>query len=214
MQNNNSVIIIDHLQKNKQFVVSDDKQKTFFILLGGGKDESGNVNINIKSESANVQILGVVLGYGKQKIEMSTLQKHLMPKGVSDLLIKSVLFDESKFYYRGLIKIEKDAQKSNAYQKNQTLLLSGKSWADTRPYLEILANDVRCTHGATVGKLDENQLYYMHTRGIDTKNATKLLISGFLQEVIDRIPQEDVRKKVEEQIKKKVKQLLSKSVKN
>ncbi|MCL4338699.1 SufD family Fe-S cluster assembly protein [Patescibacteria group bacterium] len=210
----NSIVIIDKLRKNQQFIVDDERQKTFFILLDCGKDESGDVNINIKSESANVQILGIVLGYGKQKIEMSTLQKHLKPKGVSDLFIKSVLFDESKFYYRGLIKIEKDAQKSNAYQKNQTLLMSRRSWADTRPYLEILANDVRCTHGATVGKLDENQLYYLSTRGIERGMATKLLISGFLQDVVDRIPQEDVRKRVEGKIEQKVNQLLNKSVKD
>lgn len=198
------VIIINKLIKNQEFEVYDGERKTFVIFLDSEQDCNGNVNVVINGENAKVQILGLILGSGNQTINLYTLQDHLKANSVSDLLIKSVLFGESKFYYSGMIKIEKDAQKSNAYQKNQNLLLSNKSWADSRPGLEILANDVRCTHGATVGKLDENQLYYLETRGLNKIEASRILIEGFLKDVIGRIPDQkiidDLIKRVEGKI--------------
>lgn len=204
-----NTIIIDKLKINQQFTVSDRENKTFIIFLIENKVQNGDVKIIINGEKANVQILGIIIGSGKQKIELYTLQDHIKPESVSDLFIKSVLFEEAKFYYKGLIKIEKDAQKSNAYQKNQNLLLSSKAWADSRPYLEILANDVRCTHGATIGQIDKNQLYYLQTRGLDQQAATHLIVEGFYQEVLDRIPDEKIRKNLEEKINKKIRDLLS-----
>jgi Fe-S cluster assembly protein SufD len=204
----NNVIIIDKLDQQLQFAVGDNEKKTFVIFLGGSKSESGEVKIIIQGKHAYVKILGIILGFGEQKIELDTLQDHKAAESQSDLLIKSVLFDKAKMNYRGLIKIEKDAQKSNAYQKNQTILMSDKAWADTRPYLEILANDVRCTHGATLGKLDEEQLYYLKTRGIERKAATKLLIDGFLKDVLERIPDETAQRQLEEKISDKISRLL------
>lgn len=204
----NNIIIIDHLRKDQQFIVKDKEDKTFVVFLADKKDQIGKLKIYIKGNKTNVQILGIIIGSGKQKIELYTLQDHLKPESVSDLFIKSVLFDEAKFNYQGLIKIEKGAQKSNAYQKNQNLLLSSKTWADSRPYLEILANDVRCTHGATIGKIDEEQLYYLKTRGLDDIAARKIIISGFLNEVIERIPDEKIREKLKEKLDRKIIRLL------
>ena len=119
------------------------------------------------------------------------------------------MFDKSRFHYEGLIKIEKGAQKSNAYQKNQNLLLSDKAWAESKPYLEILANDVRCTHGATIGQIDREQLYYLSTRGLTEKEASKLLITGFCQDILDRLPDEKLKASLMKKIETKINLLLS-----
>lgn len=206
----NGVVVINKLIKDQKFIVSDGENKTFVILLLDGLEQLGDVKIAIKGKSANVAILGIIVGYGKQKINLYTLQDHFQPNSVSDLFIKSVLFDESKFNYRGLIKIEKNAQKSNAYQKNQNLLMSPSAWADSRPYLEILANDVRCTHGATIGRVDEQQLYYLATRGLSEIEATKLIVSGFYQEILDRIPNREIQIKLKKRLDSKINNLLTK----
>ncbi len=205
----NKIVIITELKKDQVFEVVDNEKKTFVILSCGEKDQSGEVRIIIRGKNANVQILGIIIGSGDQKIDIYTLQEHQKEGSISDLLVKSVLFGKSRLQYRGFIKIEKDAQKSNAYQKNQNLLMSKGTWADSRPILEILANDVRCTHGATIGKVDQEQLYYLMTRGLSEKSATNLIVSGFLQEVIDRIPDKSKKSRIEEKIKNRLAQLLS-----
>lgn len=206
MQNN--TIIIDHLRKDQKFIVGDNENKTFVIFLTGGNVHNGDVKIIIRGEKAQVRISGLIIGEGKQKIELFTLQDHVKPESVSDLFIKSVLFDEAKFNYRGLIKIEKNAQKSNAYQKNQNLLMSKNAWADSKPYLEILANDVRATHGATVGKIDPEQFFYLSSRGLDRKHATKLILEGFFNEVLEKIQNDKIREELGNRIIGKIERLL------
>lgn len=205
---NNSIFIIDNLKKDQQFEVGDSETKTFVIFLIDGKEQNGEVRIIIKGQKTKVQILGLVVGSGKQKINLYTLQDHLKGESISDLLIKSVLFDESKFNYRGLIKIEKNAQKSDAYQKNQNLLLSDNASVDSKPYLEILANNVRCTHGVTIGNLDKDQLYYLSSRGITKESATQLLINGFCQGVLKRIEDDKIRGEISGILKNKIRLIL------
>lgn len=203
------IIFIDSLIENQQYIVGNNEKKTFFILSCGKKDISGEVEVIIQGKNANVQILGIIIGSEDQKIDIYTLQEHKRVGSISDLLVKSVLFGKSRLYYRGLIRIEKGAQKSNAYQKNQNLLMSKGAWADSRPVLEILANDVRCTHGATVGNIDKEQLYYLMTRGINKQTATNLIIEGFLQEVINRIPDKKIRSLLKEKISNRINKLIN-----
>lgn len=205
-----SVIIIDALKKKQEFIVGDGERKTFVIFLADGTDQCGEVQVTIQGREAHVEILGIIVGYGNQKIILSSLQEHGKQGSVSDLLIKSVLFGRAKLYYSGLIKIDKDAQKSNAYQKNQHLLMSPDAWVDSRPYLEILANDVRCTHGATIGKVDNEQLYYVSSRGLSQIQATGLIITGFFQDVLQRILNKDVRNTLESKLIHKLTGLLQK----
>jgi Fe-S cluster assembly protein SufD len=105
----------------------------------------------------------------------------------SNLFVRGVFDDSSKFLYEGLIQIDKKAQKSNAYQKNQNIILSNKVYVDSRPFLEIQANDVRCTHGSTTGRLNTEELFYVQSRGFDIIEAKKLLIQGFKAEVFNQM---------------------------
>ncbi len=147
---------------------------------------SGKFNFILDSPDIDLQIYGLFVGKNTDQFKIETIQHHKAPNSTSNLLIKGVFDDESKFIYQGLIRIEKEAQKSHAYQKNQNLILSPKAFVDSRPFLEILANDVFCTHGSTTGKLDQEQLYYLKSRGIEEKQAQKLLIRGFINEIEEK----------------------------
>ena len=107
---------------------------------------------------------------------------------------------------RGMIRVERDAQKTNAYQENRNLLLSKTAHADSIPGLEILANDVRCTHGSTTGKVDEELIFYAQARGLTRKEATRLIVSGFFQQIFDRITIESVRDALGQAILRRVRE--------
>ena len=183
----------EYLIKMTSFVNVSNSKKTKYIVGKPGKhvfflfNYSGRLHIEIKSRDAEVFIYGIYIGRGTDNFKLESVQHHLVGQNVSDLLIKGVFFDESKFIYEGLIRIEKKAQKSNAYQKNQNLLMSPKVFVDSRPFLEILANDVRCTHGSTTGRLDAEQIYYLRSRGLDMKKAEKVLIDGFIEDVFNKM---------------------------
>lgn len=199
-----NTVLLDSLSRDYRFEVGNREEKTFFIYLSNHKNLEGNLEIKIKGSNAKVNILGLILGTGVGTIRLNTLQDHLKPSSISDLFIKSVLFDKSHFYYQGLIKIGKNAQKSNAYQKNQNLLMSRGAWADSRPKLEILANDVRCTHGATIGKIDESQLYYLSCRGLNKTQATGLIVEGYCLDVVNRIQDDRIKNEITLDIKKQL----------
>ncbi len=144
---------------------------------------SGDFTFDIKESGVNLKIFGLYHGKDKDEFQINTFQNHVAPGSTSDLLIKGVFDDQSRFYYRGLVRIEKNAQKSHAYQKNQNLLLSKNCFVDSKPYLEILANDVFCTHGSTTGRIDKEMMFYTLTRGLAKPDAEKLLVDGFLNEI-------------------------------
>jgi len=147
---------------------------------------SGEFDFKINAKEVNLEILGLYIGKESEKFELKTNQYHVAPNSTSNLLIKGVFLNQSKFIYQGLIKIEKTGQKSHAYQKNKNLILGKKVFVDSRPFLEILADDVFCTHGSTTGKIDEESIFYLKSRGLDEKKAEELYISGFIQEIIDK----------------------------
>src|SRR5207245_7587719 len=118
---------------------------------------------------------------------------HMAPNTTSDFACKGALRESARSVWRGMIRVEKDAQKTNAYQENRNLLLSKDAHADSIPGLEILANDVRCTHGATLGQVDREQLFYLMARGLSRSEAERLIVRGFFQDVLDRIELVPVR---------------------
>lgn len=148
---------------------------------------SGKFSFELKEKNIDLDIYGLFVGKKKDIFKIETIQHHIAPECTSNLLIKGVFYDESKFIYQGLIRLEKKAQKSHAYQKNQNIIMSEKCFVDSRPFLEILANDVFCTHGSSTGRLNEDQLYYLESRSIKKESAAKLLIEGFIGEILDKI---------------------------
>jgi len=157
------------------------------IVDGTGTVELHNHTI-LKAPGAEVLMRGLSMGIQQARSIIFSTQEHIQGKNHSDLLYKTVLDDESRAFYDGLIRIHEKAQQANAYQKNSNLLLSPHTRTDTVPNLEIMANDVRCTHGATVGRVDRDQLYYLRTRGLTEKEAERLLIIGFCQEILNDMP--------------------------
>jgi Fe-S cluster assembly protein SufD len=157
----------------------------------GGKLSRADVEVNLAGQGAESDMLGLVFGEGDQQFGFQTLQGHHAPDTRSDLLYKSALDDQSHSSYTGVIEIGHDAPRSEAYQANRNLLLSDGARADTEPKLAILIDDVtRCTHGATVGPIDEEQLFYLQSRGIDPQAATKIIAEGFFQDVFAKVGDE------------------------
>jgi Fe-S cluster assembly protein SufD len=130
----------------------------------------------------------VYFGDGTQMLDFRTLQDHDAPYTRSDLLFKGAVEDEARSVYSGLVRLRKPAQKSNAFQTNRNLVLTEGASAESIPNLEIEANDVRCSHASTVGPIDDDQLYYLESRGIAPAEAERLIVLGFFDDVFHRLP--------------------------
>ena len=164
-------------------------------VTGGFGSAKGKVRIqnDLAGPGATSRVTGAYFVDGKQHLDYDTFQEHIAPSTTSDFAFKGALRDEARAVWRGMIRVEQDAQKTNAYQENRNLLLSKTAHADSIPGLEILANDVRCTHGATLGQVDRDQLFYLMTRGLNRSEAERLIVRGFFQDALDRVKLEPVR---------------------
>lgn len=185
-------------------------QKTWhFAHQGGCVDSEGSLqwtvvglgsklshihqDVNLEGRAATAEVNGVTFTSDRQKISYYTQQHHKQQGTHSDLLYKEVLRDESRVIWRGMIKVDPAAQQTDGYQRSDALMLSTDARCDSIPGLEIEADDVRCTHGATTGRVDEEQVFYAQSRGISEKEAMHMIVEGFFQQVYDRIPVEVVR---------------------
>jgi Fe-S cluster assembly protein SufD len=163
-----------------------------------------DLNARLLGPGANSNMLGLYFGDGTQHFDHNTSQDHLAPAARSDLLYKGALDGDSRSVFRGIIRVARGAQQTDAYQTNRNLLLSDTSRADSLPKLEIEADDVKCSHGATVGQLDEETLFYLMSRGISRGQAERLVVLGFLGEVLQRLPLGGVVEKVTRAIEGKL----------
>jgi len=173
-----------NLNKTTQTNFDFDNPGDYFVYF---YNLSGKYNFNIKASGINLDISGVFIGNEKNNFTLQTFQNHIAPKSKSNLLIKGVFYDQAKFNYQGMIRIEKQAQQSHAYQKNQNILISDDCVVSSKPDLEILADDVFCTHGSTTGQLDKDQLLFLQMRGLSKKQAQLCLVDGFVSEIVDKI---------------------------
>jgi Fe-S cluster assembly protein SufD len=167
-------------KKTYEYVVGRDA-RAIIVLLVSRTSSTINLRVRLHKPGASAKIVGVVMGAGKDTVALHTMQVHEAPDTTSDLLVKGVLDDEATLAYDGGIYVAPKAQKTNAYQRNENLLLAPTAHAKSKPALEILANDVRCTHGATVGTLSKEQLWYLASRGIGNEKGSALIVSGFVQ---------------------------------
>jgi Fe-S cluster assembly protein SufD len=164
-------------------------------VAGGFGSAKGKVRIqnDLAGPGATSRVTGAYFADGTQHLDYDTFQEHIAPNTTSDFAFKGALRDDARAVWRGMIRVEQDAQKTNAYQENRNLLLSKSAHADSIPGLEILANDVRCTHGATLGQVDREQLFYLMARGLSRSEAERLIVRGFFQDVLDRVELAPVR---------------------
>jgi Fe-S cluster assembly protein SufD len=176
----------------------------FFIGSWGSRLTKAWINMELNGEGSSGELLGLYFPGGRQHIDHHTNQLHKARSATSDLLLKGALKDRARSVYQGYIKVYPDAQKTNAYQANRNLMLSKQARADSIPGLEIEADDVRCTHGATAGQIPGEYLFYLMARGIGRADAERMIVQGFFEEVLNRIPVEGVRNKLETEIARKL----------
>jgi Fe-S cluster assembly protein SufD len=164
-------------------------------VTGGFGSKKGKVRIQneLAGQGATSRVTGAYFTDGDQHLDYDTFQEHIAPNTTSDFAFKGALRDRSTAVWRGMIRVEPDAQKTNAYQENRNLMLSPTTHAVPIPGLEIMANDVRCTHGATVGRVDREQLFYLMSRGLSRSEAERLIVRGFFEDVLARVELAPVR---------------------
>jgi Fe-S cluster assembly protein SufD len=168
-----------------------------WVALGFGSAR-GKVRMEtqLAGEGSSGKVTGAYAAHGRQHIDFDTTQEHAAANTVSDLAFRGVLDGRSTAVWRGMIKVDPGAQQTDAFQESRNLLLSKRAHADAIPGLEIEANDVRCTHAAAIAQIDPDQVYYLMARGIPRPVATRLVIEGFLAELVERFPEGPVRERL------------------
>ena len=179
-------------QFNSTVVRRDARVKSLNLHLGARQARHESLS-QLQAPGAFSEMLALTVADKTQEFDQRTLQIHQAPNTKSDLLYKNALNDAAKTIFSGLIIVDPDAQKTDAYQSNRNLMLSEEAEANSLPGLEIQANDVRCTHGATTSRVDPEQLYYLQSRGIPTKTARQLLVFGFFEQVLERLENDPLR---------------------
>lgn len=170
-----------------------DSQFNHFNFSFGGKLVRNDINTEFADENIECTLNGLYIGNDNQHIDNNTFVNHAKPHCTSNELYKGILDDNSRGVFSGKILVERDAQLTNAYQNNNTILLSDNATVDTKPQLEIYADDVKCTHGATVGQLDESAMFYILSRGIPREKARTMLITAFAESVVTGVKIKELR---------------------
>jgi Fe-S cluster assembly protein SufD len=187
------------VQVNSTIAARDSEAVNLALNFGGKYSRLESVSRMI-DRGARSDMLAITVARGDQEFDQRTLQDHLKADTTSDLLYKNVLSDNARTVFSGLIKVEPGAHRTDAYQKVRNLLLSDDAEANSMPGLEILADDVRCTHGATSGQIEPEELFYLKSRGIDDLAAKQLIARGFLNEVVARLPEAELSEYLQKQL--------------
>ncbi|MEX2572368.1 MAG: Fe-S cluster assembly protein SufD [Gemmatimonadota bacterium] len=186
---------VRHLTTDRLVTGRDGKITTAYLTLGSDVTRA-DIQCRLRAPGSHVDMLGLYIAEGTQHLDHETLQDHIAPHASSNLLFKGALMDRGRSVFRGLIRVHPNAQRTDAYQTNRNLILSPGARADSLPNLEIAADDVRCSHAATVGQLDAEEMFYLLSRGIRHKEAMRLVIFGFFGEVLEQIQIEPVKQEL------------------
>jgi Fe-S cluster assembly protein SufD len=176
-------------------VLENDARLYTLGLVAGGAWSTSFLATTITGSGANVDLLGLALGREKQQIEIRTLQDHVGRSSDSDALVKSILRDKAHFWFDGVVRIFKSGQNTNAFQSNPNLLLSSDARAESVPTLEIEADDVACKHAASIGSIDEDEKFYLLSRGIPIRDTETIITEGFAAELAQRLPGEELQER-------------------
>ncbi len=191
---------------HQRATIDRDASMQWTIAAIGSRFSQVSQRASLVGPGANSQVNGVLFTQDQQQLTYNTFQHHQAPHCRSDFLYKAALQDKSRTVWRGMIGVDPDAQKTDGYQRNDNLLLSDEARADSIPGLEILADDVRCTHGSTSGKVDEELIFYAQSRGFTRKEAVRMIVTGFFQQIFDRITIESVREALGQSIARQVRE--------
>ncbi len=191
---------------HQRAVVGQDASLQWTIGALGSRMAKVNQHVALDGAGADAQVNGVMFTEGRQHLTYNTLQHHRQANCHSDLLYKGALQDHSRLVWRGMIKVDPGAQKTDAYQRDDNLMLSETARADSIPGLEIEADDVRCTHGATAGRVDDEQIFYARCRGLTRNEAVRTVVAGFFQQVFDRITIDSVREALAEAVGQRIRE--------
>ncbi len=194
---------VTHIQRQRGDLARDATLQSLVVTMGSTLSRS-EMQSYLRGPGSSSEMLGLNFASAEQHFDHYTLQHHAADHAHSDLLYKSVLDDQARGVFSGMIKVDLGAQKTDAYQKHRTLLLSSDARNDSIPQLEINANDVRCSHGSTTGPVDREQLFYLRSRGVPQEIAEKILVTAFLEDVLSRVPLQSVVKYIENVIAEKV----------
>ncbi|MCX5788528.1 MAG: Fe-S cluster assembly protein SufD [Elusimicrobia bacterium] len=194
---------VTHFWSQRLELGQDAELDHYSILLGSALHKS-DLHVELAGAGARSNLYGLVFGCKTQFFDAHTWQMHRAPRTQSNLLFKSALQDRGRLVYSGMIRVEKEAVDSDAYQQNNNMLLSETARADTTPILEILTDQVRCKHGATMGPVSAEELFYLATRGFEPKEAVKTLVMGFFEPILDSVPLERLRAQLPERIERRL----------
>jgi Fe-S cluster assembly protein SufD len=191
-------------QSNATTVQRDARVLSLNVHLGGRQSRHES-HSRLQGPGAHSEMLALTVAQDAQEFDQRTLQTHQAPNTSSNLLYKNALLDQARTIFSGLIIVDPEAQKTDAYQSNRNLVLSPEAEASSLPGLEIQANDVRCTHGATTGHVDDEQMFYLESRGIRPALARELIVFGFFEEVLNKLENDELHTALRELIQSKFK---------
>ena len=192
-----------HFSSEKVRLLRDSSASVVSTTLGGRMNKIHQI-LDLAGTGAHGEMLGIEFIQGKQHVDYYTQQNHLAPNTSSNLLYLGALAGESRSVWRGNIRVFPEAQKTDGYQANHNLILNTNARADSIPGLEIEADDVRCTHGATAGNIEEDYIFYLMSRGLDRNKAEQMIVSGFFEPVLQKIKHDAVQEKMREAIKNEI----------
>ena len=186
-----------------------DSQYEFFQLVDGSKLGRSDICVQLDGENAQCNINSLTLSKNNQHIDNNIIVNHNSAQTQSSQFVKSILFDTSTGVFNGRTIVHENAQKITAQQTNKNILLSKKAKMNANPQLEIYADDVKCSHGSTTGQIDEDALFYLQSRGINKQDAMELMVTGFANEVLDKIPHPEIKKAIYTEFTVKLNRLMS-----
>jgi len=189
---------------NGRAIMGKDTDLRWIQVSWGSRLTKAFLDLDLQGKGGHGELLGIYFPTGKQHIDHQTLQIHRAPHCFSDLLFNGALKDKARSVYMGIIQVLPNAQKTDAFQRNGNLILDSGARADSIPGLEIEADDVRCTHAATAAQVEDEYVFYLQARGLTRPQAERMIVQGFFQAVLDRVPVESVVHKLERVIERKI----------
>lgn len=174
-------------------IILKENEELIFPIVWTGKENEMSFNFILSNPGANITVLGLLLGNGSNQLNLNINVVHSARNTKSIILLKGAITDTSKINFEGLVKIEKNAKQTDAYLACHLLLLSEMAKGRAIPSLEILENDIKAGHATTVGRVDDIQLFYLMSRGIEKEKAKKIIVKGFFQSIVEKMPQKFIK---------------------